>query len=320
MNMKEKISAELQTLDFAELSEIASLGFDKISTSADFPRFLSYIDSLPQKFHAAFDFTRKAVSIGEKTELTGREFLLLSENLKNLIPWRKGPFNLFDIKIDSEWRSDLKFARLEKSGIDFKGKTILDIGSGNGYYIFRLLGKGAKSVIGIEPYLLNFMQFNAIKKYAPETPAITLPVPIEAMPENYEKFDVVLSMGVFYHRKSPFEHLARIKGFLQSEGKMALETLVVEGEEGKVLVPEDRYAKMRNVWFIPSVPTLIAWLKRMKFRNIEVIDVSETRESEQRKTDWMPWESLTDFLDKNNPNKTVEGYPAPLRAMITAEK
>ncbi len=318
MNILENIKSGLISSNFEELIAIATSGFEQISASADFPRFFSCVNALPEVKPSLIDFGQNEVTFGQAADLTGKELKDLEENLRNLIPWRKGPFNLFGINIDAEWRSDLKFSRLEKSRINFTGKSVLDIGSGNGYYMFRLLGKGAESIVGIEPYLLNFMQFNALKKFAPAANAVTLPVGIEALPENYGKFDAVLSMGVFYHRKSPFEHLAKLRSLLRPGGEIVLETLVIEGKKGEVLVPENRYAKMRNVWFIPSVPTLTAWLKRAKFRNISVIDVSKTTSSEQRKTDWMPWESLSDFLDKENPEKTVEGYPAPKRAMIRA--
>ena len=318
MNLLKNITSGLISSGFEDLIEIAAAGFEQISASADFPRFLSSLKSLPDVTPTLLDFNRDEVTVGDISDLTETQKLVLKDNLKKMIPWRKGPFNLFGINIDAEWRSDLKFARLEKSGINFEGKRVLDIGSGNGYYMFRLLGKGAESVVGVEPYLLNFMQFNAIRKFVPQSNIITLPVGIEALPDNYGKFDSLLSMGVFYHRKSPFDHLAKLRSLLRPGGEIVLETLVTEGDEGNVLVPENRYAKMRNVWFIPSVPTLTAWLKRAKFHDISLIDVSRTTSSEQRKTDWMPWESLTDFLDKENPEKTVEGYPAPKRAMITA--
>jgi tRNA (mo5U34)-methyltransferase len=34
----------------------------------------------------------------------------------------------------------------------------------------------------------------------------------------------------------------------------------------------------------------------------------------------MRFESLADFIDPNNGSKTIEGHPAPLRAIFTAIK
>ena len=75
-------------------------------------------------------------------------------------------------------------------------------------------------------------------------------------------FDTVFSMGVLYHRRSPFHHLAELKNCLKPDGELVLETLVIDGKRGEVLVPERRYSKMHNVWFLPSCLTLESWLKR----------------------------------------------------------
>jgi tRNA (mo5U34)-methyltransferase len=95
-----------------------------------------------------------------------------------------------------------------------------------------------------------------------------------------------------------------------------LETLVISEDYGQLLVPEDRYAQMRNVWFLPSVPELTRWLERCGFSNVRCVDLNQTSTAEQRTTDWMQWNSLESFLDPNNHDLTVEGYPAPLRAVM----
>ena len=97
-----------------------------------------------------------------------------------------------------------------------------------------------------------------------------------------------------------------------------LETMIVDGDVNTVMLPEGRYTKMRNVWFIPSVTTLVAWLKRAGYKNIRLADVNQTSTEEQRATNWMRFESLSDFLDPDDQSKTIEGYPAPKRAVIIA--
>ena len=125
-------------------------------------------------------------------------------------------------------------------------------------------------------------------------------------------------MGVLYHRKSPFDHLLELKETLKPGGQLILETLVIEGKVGEVLVPEGRYSKMGNVWFIPAPATLETWLKKTGFINITCIDISQTSTAEQRSTEWMRFQSLQDFLDPLDQNKTIEGYPAPKRAIFLA--
>ena len=86
----------------------------------------------------------------------------------------------------------------------------------------------------------------------------------------------------------------------------------------QLLLPEDRYAQMRNVWFIPTIPLLTRMLERAGFKDIRVVDINQTSIDEQRKTEWMTFDSLSDFLDPEDHNKTIEGYPAPKRATLIA--
>lgn len=244
----------------------------------------------------------------------------LRQHLLRLLPWRKGPFDLLGISIDSEWRSDLKWARVQQALGSLQGLRLLDVGCGNGYYLWRAKGDGAALAVGVDPYLLFVMQNHVIGHFMGEWAAPVLPVGAEDLPNDLESFDVTLSMGIFYHRRSPFEHLAQLRSTLRPGGRLLLETLVIDGGEGEVLVPDQRYAKMNNVWFIPSVAELIRWLKRAGLTKIEVTSCVRTDVGEQRRTDWMPFESLGDYLDPHDSSRTVEGYPAPTRAMLCAER
>lgn len=243
---------------------------------------------------------------------------LLKQSLKGLMPWRKGPYQLSDVFIDCEWRSDLKWQRVLPHLRSLRGHRVLDVGCGNGYHCWRMLAEQPDLVLGIEPSVLFNLQFRAINKYIETEKIHLLPIGIEAMPERLGWFDTVFSMGVLYHRKSPIDHLIQLHDLLKGGGQLCLETLVIEGEQGQVLVPGERYARMRNVWFIPSVLELCNWLTRCGFDQVEVVDESLTTIAEQRQTDWMQFESLEKCLDPRNPAKTVEGYPSPRRAVIIA--
>jgi tRNA (mo5U34)-methyltransferase len=125
-------------------------------------------------------------------------------------------------------------------------------------------------------------------------------------------------MGILYHSRAPLDMLSRIRRYLAREGQLVLETLVVEDKDDRVLCPYPRYAKMHNAYFLPSIPCLTGWLRRTGFTDIRCVDVSRTTPEEQRQTDWMTFESLTEFLDPEDPRRTIEGYPAPVRAILLA--
>ena len=239
------------------------------------------------------------------------------KQLLEFSPWRKGPFELFEVYIDSEWRSDLKWQRLSAQ-LDLKDKRVLDVGCGNGYYMLRMLGEGASTVVGVDPLALYVIQFLLVNKYLKSDQLLLLPIGFEDLPLT-AAFDVVFSMGVLYHRRSPHDHLLDLKNRLLPQGELVIETLVLDGEGDHVLVPQDRYAGMKNVWSIPTVPTLCDWLHQAGFDNVNVLDITATTLDEQRQTKWMPSYSLNQFLNPSDHNRTIEGHPAPVRVMIKCE-
>ncbi len=280
--------------------------------------WLPIIDSLPNLTTTHRLLTTNAVEIGQASDLLVADRILLEQQLKGLHPWRKGPYDLFGIKIDTEWRSDWKWRRLKDHIAPLKNRLVLDVGCGNGYHCWRMLGANAKIVVGIDPMILNVLQFQVIRKLYGAAPVYVLPLGIEDLPYGLKAFDTVFSMGVLYHRRSPIDHLMELRDCLQSGGELVLETLVIEGKLGEVLVPEGRYAKMRNVWFLPTCDTLMSWMKRCGFKNIRLVDVTTTSTDEQRSTEWMQFHSLKDFLDEETPLLTCEGLPAPRRAIFIA--
>ncbi|MFQ3263084.1 MAG: tRNA (mo5U34)-methyltransferase [Polaribacter sp.] len=285
----------------------------------DMPGWLAALESLPDISVHHSDFNA-GVTIGHTADITSKELDQLQQSLMGLHPWRKGPFELFGMAIDTEWRSDWKWERILPHLQSLQNRLILDVGCGNGYHCWRMLGAGASRVIGIDPSAKFIFQFNAIKKYAgAELPIDVLPLGIEHMPTKMAAFDTVFSMGILYHRRSPMDHLRELRELLRPGGQLVLETLVIDGPEGQVLVPEGRYGKMPNVWFLPSPDTLVSWLRKQGFVNPRVVDISPTSIEEQRSTDWMTYDSLADFLDPTDMTKTAEGHPAPIRAVVIAE-
>jgi len=286
----------------------------------DLPRWNKTIDAMINQTPSSTDFSGDTVRIGSVDDITQKQRDELVIQLKEFMPWRKGPFELFGIYIDTEWRSDWKWNRIKCHIKSLAGKTVLDVGCSNGYHAWRMYGAGAKMVIGIDPTMIFVMQHQVMKKYTGDCPVYVLPLGIDDVPQNLKAFDTVFSMGVLYHRRDPLEHLKTLHDALKKGGELILETLVIEGGNEEVLKPKDRYAMMRNVHNIPSCDMLEQWLVQEKFNNIRFIDITTTTIEEQHTTEWMEFQSLQDFLDPKDNSRTIEGYPAPVRAIVVAEK
>jgi len=281
--------------------------------------WLDALQSLPEIRPSRVEL-QDNVSIGTSADLgpVSREEVIAQ--LQAFHPWRKGPYNFFGIEIDTEWRSDWKWERVLPHIQPLAGRRVLDVGCGNGYHGWRMRGAGADFVLGIEPFLVSVLQFQVMQRYLCDPQHHVIPIGIEDVPANLACFDSVFSMGVLYHRRSPLDHLFELKGCLRPGGELILETLIVEGDQETIFMPPGRYAKMRNVWFLPSIAAMTLWLQRCGFTDVACVDTNRTSREEQRSTEWMQFESLSNFLDPDHAEQTIEGHPAPLRAIFTATR
>lgn len=256
--------------------------------------------------------------VGNKDDFSDIENEEILSCAKKLIPWRKGPFDVCDIRIDSEWQSNIKY-NIIKEHLNIEGKIVADVGCNNGYYMFRMLDKKPKKLIGFDPSPLFKLQFDFVNHFAKSDIVYEL-LGVEHIEYYEHKFDFIVMMGVLYHRTDPISTLKSLARAINPNGEILIDTFMIDGEDDMVLTPKDRYSKIPNVYFVPTVNALKNWLSRAGFGNIEIIDIKKTGFDEQRATAWSFEQSLEDYLDATNPDKTVEGYPAPKRVYIKAKK
>ena len=242
----------------------------------------------------------------------------IKNTVLRLIPWRKGPFDFFGCGVNTEWNSALKWHRLSDRIEDLRGRLVLDVGSGNGYFAFRMVLEGARAVLCLEPSLQSFVQFRFCKHFLSDKPVEMLPLRSEHVKFEKRMFDTVFSMGVLYHNREPKNHLEELRRYLRLGGQLVLDTLINTVDRPSILVPSGRYASMRNVWCVPSKQMVLDWLSESGFKDPQCIDISTTTTAEQRSTEMMPYNSLSDGLDQIDSSVTIEGYERPIRGVFLA--
>ncbi len=239
--------------------------------------------------------------------------------LMQLHPWRKGPFRLGEVRIDAEWQSNLKWNRLSAMYAHLRGAKVLDVGCGNGYYGWRMLGCGADLVVGLDHNTLCVAQHLSVQRYLKDPRNLVFPLGLSDVPDAWQTFDVVFSMGVLSHSRDPLAHLGGLFPKLREGGLLVLESLVVGMGSGE-LRPAGRYARMRNVWRLPGALRLQSWLEEAGFIAPQLLCIAPTTPHEQRRSEWTCFESLVESLDLRDSGRTLEGYPAPCRALFTARR
>lgn len=275
---------------------------------------------LPDMGEVTCNFDQAFVQVGEDLSEDDPRRAQIEAAARACMPWKKGPFKLFGIEIDAEWRSDYKWDRLKKALPDQKDKVILDVGGNNGYYGFRMLSQEPKLVVNIDPIPRLHYQWHLLQHFA-KIPNFNFHMwGWEEVAYFEEVFDTVFSMGTLYHHSNPVQLLKDHHKALKPGGLLVLESIVIDGDGDHCLFPEDRYAAMRNVWFVPTAKAMCNMLMRTKFKDIQVIATNRHEVSEQRTTSWNPGHSYENFIDPEDPNRTIEGHPAPHRAIVFARK
>lgn len=275
--------------------------------------------SLPAIESPIFKVEDGIINIGSKNDIGTKDFDKLKNLLLELSPWRNGPYNLFGIDIDSEWKSYMKWDRLKDNIPNLKNKNICDIGCNNGYHMMRALEASPNLIVGFDRTPLYIIQFLIFKYYLKHINNIfALPIPFEDYDVEEILFDIVFLFGVLYHKKNPFSFLNSIKEKMSSGGYIIIETLVSDSSRDIEIEKGKTYVGMHNIYTIYTEDNFISNLSEQDFINIKCIDRSKTYSIEQRSTEWMNSHSLENFMISDN--QTIDGYDRPSRAIFIAQK
>lgn len=311
--------ALMPTADHASVKKLRSKLYERFSQDKKgFLRFREPFDSVAAITAQEVDFSRDVVRIGRAGELDREDSQTVYAALRAFMPWRKGPFEVFGISIDAEWRSDRKWGRVLPALPSLNGKVIADIGCNNGYYMFRMAAQQPSAVLGFEPFVQHYFAFRTLNSLADQPNLHIEPFGVENVRLFSGCFDVVFLMGIIYHRISPVEMLRDIKQALKPGGVLIVESQGISGELPVALFPEKTYAKVPGTYFVPTASCLVNWLSRAGFIDVELFAEHPMSSEEQRRTEWMTFESFSDFMDPSNPHLTIEGYPAPWRIYLKA--
>lgn len=278
------------------------------------------LGTLPDVLPSVTDYASSVVTIGRSEDLNAEQRKTFSAVVDAFIPWKKGPFNLFGLEIDAEWRSDVKWDRILPQLGSLKGHKVADIGCNNGYFMYRMLTQNPETVIGFEPECRHALNFALLQHFAKAPSLYFEPLGIEHMELYPNFFDTVFCLGILYHHTDPIGLLKKIFTSMAKGGQLIVECQGIPGQEPIALMPEGRYAKARGFWWLPTRSCLEHWIKRSGFIKIDCFEDVELTSSEQRRSNYAPIDSLEDFLDKDDPGKTVEGYPAPRRFYLRATR
>ena len=306
-------------LDLPVLERAIANKWNELQSSSEL-KYVRALDGLQDLHPTTKNYQGPEVRLGERSDVASDQWARLYQMAIDLKPWRKGPYNLFGLEIDGEWRCDLKWDRLLPYIGGFYHKVVLDIGCNNGYYMHRMVPGMPKMVLGIDPVFLPWSQFQLVNSIAREKHLHHELLGIEHVGAFESYFDLVFFMGIIYHHRSPLDQLMMIRKAMRKGGTMIFETMGIEGDDPVAYFPDGRYACMRNVWFLPTLKCAVNWLKKAKFGDIEIISNTVMGTDEQRVTAWSTLASLDDFLDPKDKSKTIEGHPAPRRIAIRARK
>jgi tRNA (mo5U34)-methyltransferase len=159
--------------------------------------------------------------------------------------------------------------------IDLTRRTVLDVGAWNGFFSFEAKRRGAAHVLATDS--LCWTQFRGRETFDLARSVLGLQVDArefdvaQLSPDTIGEFDIVLYLGVFYHRYDAIEALARV-------ARLARCALVVETQldlrhvnrPAMAFYPERELAGDGTCWWGPNEHCMKALLLSHGFSEVEI--------------------------------------------------
>jgi tRNA (mo5U34)-methyltransferase len=161
--------------------------------------------------------------------------------------------------------------------VNLAGRTVLDIGAWNGVFSFEAKRRGATRVLSTDSYCWSHPHIRGRETFDIARSALGVDVDAREIdvadlsPEAVGEFDVVLYLGVFYHRYDAIEALAKV-------APLAKQALIVETHlelrdidvPAMAFFPGSELANDPTNWWGPNEHCVKALLLGHGFKEIEI--------------------------------------------------
>ena len=178
--------------------------------------------------------------------------------------------------------------RSVRGRINYRDKTVLDIGSWDGMWAFEAETRGARLVVATDVQYQAYRNFllcrevlgSEVIPFFNVSPYHLWERLDTFLQENwhdeqpYERlFDVVQHLGLLYHLRDPLLSLSQARSVMRTGGNLLLETAVILEPEGSVLVfnayPKARIYDDMTTWWAPTITCLKEILVASLFRPLD---------------------------------------------------
>lgn len=154
-----------------------------------------------------------------------------------------------------------RFIERQLESIDFRGKSVLEIGAWDGYWSFHAERRGAARVVATDDLSQNWGSGRGIhlaKELLASKVEIRQDVSIYDLARLGETFDIIICLGVFYHLHDPLCAFSQIRHRCHAGSVVLLEGSLASSGVHK---NEVRYFHDPSLEFLASASALSALLK-----------------------------------------------------------